>query len=115
MSVLNEALPLHSRASTCNSRVRITSLQNVPYYRFLYEKVENKCFHLRDRLRNITDGLIEANRLQERANEDGREFSLSPVNQASQERVWCCGRVCNEGDTGNLNPYSVALEGANGR
>ena len=81
----------------------------------MYEKVENKCFHLRDRLRNITDGLIEANRLQERANEDGREFSLSPVNQASQERVWCCGRVCNEGDTGNLNPYSVALEGANGR
>ncbi len=81
----------------------------------MYEKVENKCFVLRDRLRTLTDGIVEVNQLLERAKGEGREFLLSPVHIASQERVWCCGRICTEGDTGTLNPFSVALEGANGR
>ncbi len=113
--MFNEALPTFVRLESDRSRVDITSLHIVPYYRFLYEKVETKCFVLRDRLRNLTDGIIEINRLRERSKEEDKEFILSPVNLASQDRVWCCGRVCNEGDVGGLNPFSVALEGANGR
>jgi hypothetical protein len=29
--------------------------------------------------------------------------------------VWCCGRICCEGDAAALNPFSVMMEGANGR
>ena len=81
----------------------------------MYEKVEGKCFALRDRLRTITDGIIETHNLKKHESEDGSEFALSPVNMASQGRVWCCGRICVDGDTGTLNAFSVALEGANGR
>lgn len=59
------------------------------------------------------DGIIANARLRETAGEEG--FSISPVNAASQERVWCCGRICAEGDAASLNPTSVMLEGANGR
>ena len=103
------------RDESSSGRVEIQSIHNVPYYRYLYEKVENKCFILRDRLRSITDGIVDNHQLRERCKEEGAEFTLSPVNLASQEKVWCCGRICSEGDTGALNSFSVALEGANGR
>jgi hypothetical protein len=115
LNVFNEALPAQTGSESYPGRVEIKSIHNVPYYRYMYEKVENKCFILRDRLRTITDGIVETHGLRERAKEEGIEFSISPVNMASQERVWCCGRICSESDTGALNSFSVALEGANGR
>jgi hypothetical protein len=115
LSIFNEALSLSAGVDSTNPRCELKSIQTVHPYRFMYEKVENKCFVLRDRLRNLTDGIIEVNQLRERAKDEGRDFILSPVHIASQERVWCCGRICTEGDTGTLNPFSVALEGANGR
>ena len=116
LSTLNEALPAYARnAETASARCEIKVIHDVEPFRFMYEKVEAKCFSLRDRLRNVTDGIVESNRLRERAAEDGGEFLLSPVNMASQERIWCCGRICCDGDVGTLNPFSVCLEGANGR
>ena len=115
LSVHNEALASALPLDRSKPRVEIEPMHRVSEYRYMYEKVENKCFILRDRLKQLTDGIIETHHLRERAADEGAEFALSPVNMASQERVWCCGRICTEGDVGSLNPFSVALEGANGR
>jgi len=126
-SSFNEALPAAPGAAHKDApRVEISTVKDTPLrevdasgrtvnFRYMYEKVEHKFFGLRERLKALTDGIIVNHKLKERAEADGEEFALARVNQVSQERVWCCGRVCAEGDAASLNQSSVMIEGANGK
>jgi hypothetical protein len=71
---------------------------------------------LRDRRLRRTDGIVLRKGLNQKAlEEDGCELQMSPVNMPAQEKAWYCGRICCEGDHGNINASSVLLEGANGK
>ena len=124
ISTMNEALaaavPVDRKSSRCETKL----LQGIQLYkggrpvvhRYMFERVEQKCNMLRDRLRSITDGIILRNGLKQKAlEEDGCELQMSPVNMPAQEKAWYCGRICCEGDHGNINASSVLLEGANGK
>jgi hypothetical protein len=124
ISTMNEALaaavPVDCKSSRCETKL----LQGIQLYkggrpvvhRYMFERVEQKCNMLRDRLRSITDGIILRNGLNQKAlEEDGCELQMSPVNMPAQEKAWYCGRICCEGDNGNINASSVLLEGANGK
>ena len=99
----------------------------------MFEKVEQKCISLRNRLMENTDRIVENEKvrlailtiqslnafyplqLKEKAEKAGESFSLSPVNAPSQDLAWFCGRICVEGDSGLINATSVFIEGVNGR
>lgn len=124
MSTMNEALGAAEPMEHSSSRCEIKLLQGIQLYkggravahRYMFEKVEQKCMTLRDRLRSITDGIIMHNNLRAKAlEEDGSELQLAPVNMPTQDKAWYCGRICCEGDAGSINASSVLLEGANGK
>jgi len=121
MSSLNEALGTATNCATteqprCEIHV-LKSLQstNGKPFRYMYETTERKCSELKDRLKSVTDAIVENHKLHKKAEETGSTFQFSPVSLQTQEVMWCCGRINPEGDTGSLNPTSVMLEGANGR
>lgn len=124
ISTMNEALAAAAPLDCKSSRCEIKLLQGVQLYkggqavahRYMFERVEQKCIALRDRLRAITDGIVLRNGLKAKSlEEDGNEFKISPVNMPAQDKAWYCGRVCCEGDSGSINASSVLLEGANGK
>jgi DNA polymerase alpha subunit B len=115
-STFNEALPASLGSAVprpSGARVEISAVQVARPEHYMYDRVENKVNMLKDRLKDVVDGIVANARLKENAGEEG--FSFTPVNAASQERVWCCGRVVAEGDAASLNATSVMIEGANGR
>ena len=124
VSSMNEALaaavPMDRKSSRCETKL----VQGIQLYkggrpvvhRYMFERVEQKCMTLRDRLRSITDGIILRNGLKQKAlEEDGCELQMSPVNMPTQDKAWYCGRICCEGDSGSINASSVLLEGASGK
>jgi len=124
MSSMNEALSAAEPMDHTSSRCEIKLLQGIQLYkagrpvahRYMFERVEQKCMTLRDRLRSLTDGIILRNDLKAKAlAEDGSELQVSPVNMPAQDKAWYCGRICCEGDSGAINASSVLLEGANGK
>ncbi|EKX53416.1 DNA polymerase alpha subunit B, partial [Guillardia theta CCMP2712] len=118
---VNEALPsAPSRGSSESSRCEVKQLQGLTdngrgFGRYMFEKVEQKCISLRNRLMENTDRIVENEKLKEKAEKAGESFSLSPVNAPSQDLAWFCGRICVEGDSGLINATSVFIEGVNGR
>ena len=124
VSTMNEALGAAEPLDRKSSRCEIKLLQGIQLYkdgraashRHMFERVEQKCMTLRDRLRSITDGIILRNNLRAKAlEEDGSDLKMSPVNMPTQEKAWYCGRICPDGDSGSMNASSVLLEGANGK
>jgi len=123
VSSMNEALsaaePKVLQSSRCEIKL-LHGIQNVHRragaHRFMFERVEQKCMTLRNRLYSISDGIIQCNNLSAKAlQEDGSELKMSPVNMPSQDTAWYCGRICCEGDSGAINASSVLLEGDTGK
>jgi len=121
VSSMNEALSAAEPKVLQSSRCEIQLLQGIELnkegaHRFMFERVEQKCMTLRNRLYSISDGIIQCNNLSAKAlQEDGSELKMSPVNMPSQDTAWYCGRICCEGDSGAINASSVLLEGDTGK
>lgn len=124
VSTMNEALAAAEPMGRASARCETKLLQGIQLYqagrsvphRFMFERVEQKCMALQERLRSITDGIILSNNLKAKAlEEDGADLRMSPVNMPAQDKAWFCGRICCEGDSGSINASSVLLEGANGK
>jgi len=119
LSTMNDALAAAQPSDRASSRCEIKLLQGIQRsvpHRFMFERVEQKCAALRERLRSVTDGIVQANKLGARAlQEDGADLQMTPVSMPAQDKAWFCGRICCEGDSGSINASSVLLEGANGK